>query len=167
MTGEQFFVLVTVVIAAIVLIVLAIIHLSKNPQRIKRVILDRLISLKAYLSKPHKSEQPVTESDPKVLTAEEKSSAELERLQKLIEVRKQLARNTDISHHLWSLYKNHFRFTGSQSLDPYNKASSCAYSGTVTDLPPSASSRNTASSRPRYSQRCRAIGTFPLRIRKS
>jgi len=123
MTGEQFFVLVTVVIAAIVLIVLAIIQLSKNPHRIKHVILDRLIiSLKAYLSKSHESEQPVTESDPKVLTAEEKSSAELERLQKLIEVRKQLARNTDISHHLWSLYKNHFRFTGSQSLDPYNKA---------------------------------------------
>jgi hypothetical protein len=45
----------------------------------------------------------------------------LERLQKLIEDRKQLAMDTDISHHLWSLYKNHFRFTSPQSLDPYNQ----------------------------------------------
>ncbi len=122
MTGEQLFVLVTVVIAIIVVIVGAFIHVRKNPDLIKHVILDRLIiSLKSYRSKRHKSEQPVTESEPKVLTAEEKSMAELERLQKLIEVRKQLARNTDISHHLWSLYKNHFRFTSPQSLDPYNQ----------------------------------------------
>ena len=47
--------------------------------------------------------------------------AELERLQKLIGIRKQLARNTDISYHLWDLYKNHFRFTSPQSLDPYNQ----------------------------------------------
>ena len=122
MTSEQLFVLVTVVIAVIVVIVVAIIHVSKNRHRIKHVILDRLIiSLKAYLSKRHESEQPVTESEPKVLTAEEKSTVELERIQKLIEVRKQLARNTDISHHLWSLYNDHFRFTSPQSLDPYNR----------------------------------------------
>jgi hypothetical protein len=119
MTGEQLFLLLTVVIAVIAF---AIIHVSKNPLWIKHVILDRLIiSLKAYQSKPHESEQPVTESRPKVLTAEEKSTVELERIQKLIDIRKQLARNTDISHHLWSLYKNHFRFTSTQSLDPYNR----------------------------------------------
>ena len=122
MTVEQLFVLVTVAIALIGVIVVAIMHVSKNRNRIKQVILNRLIIiLKAYQSKRHGSEQPDTESEPKVLTAEEKSTAELERLQKLIEVRKQLARNTDISHHLWSLYKNHFRFTSPQSLDPYNQ----------------------------------------------
>jgi hypothetical protein len=102
--------------------VVAIIHGIKNPQQIKRVILDRLIiGLKAFQNKPHESKQPVTESEPKVLTAEEKSTVELERLQKLIEDRKQLAMDTDISHHLWSLYKTHFRFTSPQSLDPYNQ----------------------------------------------
>jgi hypothetical protein len=116
MTGELLFILAIVVIAVAILLV------SKNPHQIKHVILDRLIiSLKAFQSKPHESEQPITESEPKVLTAEEKSTVELERLQKLIEDRKQLAMDTDISHHLWSLYKNHFRFTSLQSLDPYNQ----------------------------------------------
>ncbi len=119
MTGEQLLVLVTVVITVIVV---AIILASKNRQWIKRVILDRLIiNLKAFQSKRHESEQLVTESKPKVLTAEEKSKVELESLQKLIKDRKQLARDTDISHHLWSLYKNHFRFTSPHSLDPYNQ----------------------------------------------
>jgi hypothetical protein len=122
MTGAQLFALVSVVIALSVFIVFAIIQAGKNRFRIKTVILDRLIiSLKAYQSKPHESEQPVTESRPKVLTAEAKSTAELERIQKIIQVRKHLAMNTDISHHLWSLYKNHFRFTSPQSLDPFNQ----------------------------------------------
>jgi len=122
MTVEQLFVLVTVAIALIGLIVVAIIHVSKNRNRIKQVILNRLIIiLKAWQSKRHKSGQSVTGNDPKDLTAEEKSTVELKRLQRLIEDRKQVARDTDISHHLWSLYKNHFRFTSSQSLDPYNQ----------------------------------------------
>ena len=119
MTGELLFVLATVVIAVTVV---AIIYGIKNPHQFKHVILHRLIiSLKAFQSKPHESEQPVTGSEAKVLTAEEKSTAELERLHKLIEDRKQLARDTDISHHLWGLYKIHFRFTSPQSLDPYNQ----------------------------------------------
>ena len=58
------------------------------------------------------------ESEPTVLTAEE-SEAELERLQKLIEDRKQIARDTDISHHLWGLYKSLSRYTSPHSLDRY------------------------------------------------
>ena len=74
MTSEQLFVLV------IVVIVVAIIQVSKNRHRIKRVILDRLnISPEAEQRKPLEPKQPVTESEPKVLTAEEKSKAELER----------------------------------------------------------------------------------------
>ena len=77
MTGELLFIL------AIVVIAVAILHKSKNLHRIKRVILDRLnISPEAEQRKPHEPKQPVTESEPKVLTAEEKSKAELERLQK-------------------------------------------------------------------------------------
>jgi hypothetical protein len=105
-----------------VVIVVAIIQISKYRLRIKRVIFDRLnISPEAEQRKPHEPERPVTESEPMNLTAEEKSKAELERLQKLIEDRKQIARESDISHHLWGFYKNHFRFPSSKSLDRYNQ----------------------------------------------
>ena len=122
MTGEQLFALVTVVFAVCVVVVFAIIQLSKNRHRIKHVVLNRLnVSLNAYQSKPQESDQPVTVSGPKALTVEEKSEAELKSLQSLIEERKQLAKDSDISHHLWSLYKFHFRFTSPQSLDPHNQ----------------------------------------------
>ena len=114
MAGYLLFVL------AIVVIAVAILNKTKNLHRIKRVILDRLnISSEAEQRKPHEPEQPFTESEPKVLTAEKKSKAELESLQKLIKDRKKTAWETDISHHLWSLYKTHFRRTGPQSLDSY------------------------------------------------
>jgi len=111
MTSEQLFVIVAVII------VVAIIHASKNRHRIKRVILDRLnISPETEQREPHEPEQPFTESEPKVLTAEQ-SKAELERLQKLTEDRKQIARNTDISHHIWGLYKSLLQYTSPDSLD--------------------------------------------------
>ncbi len=116
MTGELLFIL------AIVVIAVAILHKSKNLHRIKRVILDRLnISPEAGQRKPHEPKQPVTESEPKVLTAEEKSKAEMERLQKFIIERKKSAWETDISYHLWNLYKTHFRCTSPQSLYRYNQ----------------------------------------------
>ncbi len=119
MTGALLFLLAIVVI---VVIAVAILHKSKNLHRIKRVILDRLnISPEAEQRKPHEPKQPVTESEPKVLTAEEKSKAELERLQKLINDRKNSAWETDISHHLWNLYKTHFRCTSPPSMDRYNQ----------------------------------------------
>jgi hypothetical protein len=90
---------------------------SKKLHRIKRVILDRLnVSSKAEQRKPKEPEQRFTESEPKVLTAEE-SEAELGRLQKLIDDRKQIAWDTDISHHLWDLYKNLLPNIGPQPLD--------------------------------------------------
>ena len=49
------------------------------------------------------------------MSAEEKSEAELERLQALIEAQKQIARDTDISYHLWGLYKSCFRNTNPHS----------------------------------------------------
>jgi len=122
MTGELLFIL------AIVVIAVAILHKSKNLHRIKRVILDRLnFSPEAEQRKPHESKQPVirpvkqpvTETEPKVLSAEEKSKAELERLQKLIKDRKKSAWETDISHHLWNLYKTYFLCTSPQSLDRF------------------------------------------------
>ena len=50
------------------------------------------------------------------MTAEEKSKVELERLQKLIEDRKQVARDTDVAYHLWGLYTSYFRGSGPKSL---------------------------------------------------
>ena len=50
------------------------------------------------------------------MTAEEKSKAELERLQTLIEDRKKIARDADLSYHLWALYRNHFRDSGPETM---------------------------------------------------
>ena len=111
MTGEQLFVLV------IVVIVVAIILVRKNRHRIKRAILDRLgLVPRAELRKPSEPDQPFTESKSRILT-EEESEAELERLQELIEDRKQIAWDTDLSHHLWGLYKNLLQYTSPAPLD--------------------------------------------------
>jgi hypothetical protein len=116
MTSELLFVLLIVVIVGVVV---AIMQVSKNRHWIKRVILDRLnMSHEAGRRKPREPEQPFAESEPKVLTAEE-SKAELERLQKLIEDRKQIAWETDISHHLWGLYKSLLPYISPHSLDSY------------------------------------------------
>lgn len=122
MTGEHLFVLVTMAIAVIAVIVFAFTRFTKTQNGIKRVIWDRLMSgINAFHSKSQESGQPANEGESRVLTAEEESEAEWKRLQKIIEDRKKLASATDISHHLWSLYKDHFRFTSPQSLDPYNQ----------------------------------------------
>jgi hypothetical protein len=122
MRGEQLFVLVTAVIALLTVVVLAVIQLSRSKHRIKFAILNRLQRfLRVFRNNPHDSERPVMGRGTKILSAEEKSKIELENLQNFIEDRKQLATDLDISHHLWSLYKNHFRFTSSESLDPYNQ----------------------------------------------
>ena len=114
MTSEILFVLVIVVI---VVIVIAILQVSKYRHWIKRVILDRLnFSPDAEKRKPHQPEQPITESEPKVMTIDE-SKTELETLLKLIEDRKQVAMDTDISYHLWGLYKNLLRHTSPHALD--------------------------------------------------
>ena len=112
MTSEQFIVLVIL----IVIIVVAIMQVSKNRRRIKRAILNRFnVKTEARQQRPHEPEQPFTESEPRVMTAEE-SKVELERLQKLIEDRKQIAMDTDISHHLWGLYTSLLRYTSPHSL---------------------------------------------------
>jgi hypothetical protein len=83
------------------------------------MILDWLnVSPEAWQRKPHDPGQPLGESEPEVLTAEQ-SEAELERLQKLIEDRKQIARDTDISHHIWGLYKSLLQYNSPHSLDRY------------------------------------------------
>ena len=104
-----------------VVIVVAIKQVGKDRHRIKRVILNRLnINPVAEQRIPHELEQSITDNEPKVLSAKQ-SKAELERLQKFIEDRKQIARNTDISYHLWGLYKSLLQYTSPHSLEGYIK----------------------------------------------
>jgi len=63
-------------------------------------------------------EQAGSSSDPASLTTEEESAAELKRLQKLINSRKKISWETDISYHVWNLYKNHFRNIGPYGSSP-------------------------------------------------
>jgi hypothetical protein len=118
MTGEQFFILLIVIIVAAV-IAPGIAQASKNRHRINRVALDRF-----YISPevaPPKPNQPASASESQVLTAEESSKVELARLQKLINDRMKIAWETDISYHLWNLYKTHFRCIGPQLLNRYSQ----------------------------------------------
>jgi hypothetical protein len=116
MTGEQLFLLV---IVAIVAVAFAAMQLSKHRKRIKRMILRRLETIvEAVKRKLGEPEEPhIIESDPTVLSDEQQSKAELERLQKIIDDRKQVARQADISYHLWGFYKNHFRTTDPASVE--------------------------------------------------
>lgn len=92
--------------------------LRKTIQQIKQIISERL-RLTALTGKrhPRKSASTIATGIPQSQSEEEKSRAELGRLQKLIEDRKQIARDTDISYHLWDFYKSHFRESDAQSLD--------------------------------------------------
>jgi hypothetical protein len=56
--------------------------------------------------------------DAGILTTEEESRLELERLQKLITDRKKIAWETDISYHVWNLYRSHFRSMGPHIINP-------------------------------------------------
>jgi hypothetical protein len=51
---------------------------------------------------------------------EESSKVELKRLQKLINSRKKIALETDLSYHVWNLYKSQFRSIGPHLLNPYS-----------------------------------------------
>jgi hypothetical protein len=85
-------------------------NLSKNRHWVKRKILGRL------RFSPEAEQRTLHESEPS-MSEEEKSKAELERLKSLIEDRKQIARDTDLSYHLWGLYKSYFRDANPPSLD--------------------------------------------------
>jgi hypothetical protein len=100
--------------------VIAIKPASKFRQWIKRLISGRRDS--SPTAGQFEADDPETsgfKSESVSLAAEEGSKAEFERLQKLINKRKQIAWNTDVSYHLWGLYKNHFRAGSSQLLGRY------------------------------------------------
>jgi hypothetical protein len=103
MTSEQLMVLVLAVIA---ITVVATLYASKNFHRIKCVILDRLnIGPKTGRRAPLGPEPASFGTKLEAMT-EEEVEAELKRLQRLVGERKKMAWETDVSHHLWGLYKS-------------------------------------------------------------
>lgn len=118
MTSEQ---LIVLVIVMIVILVVGVTWVSKNRQQVRRVISDRFnINSEVVQCKAQEPEQAHNGSAPEDMTAEE-SKAELERLQKLIEDRKQIAWDSDISHHLWGLYKSFLPQMSSHALNSHSQ----------------------------------------------
>lgn len=116
MSGELIFLIVTV---AIVAIAYGVMQVHKHRYRIKRLILARLdLVIEAVKRRTRKQEPDGNRisAQPLDLTAEEQSEVELERIQERIEDKKQIARDSDLSYHLWGLYKGHFRTTDPHSL---------------------------------------------------
>jgi hypothetical protein len=121
MISEKTFMLGVLVI---VVITVALLEIRKSWPRIRRMLLNQLNigldRLRAWLKivkrTAEDSEKPFSASVPVDLTPEE-SKAELARLHSLIEDKKKIARDTDISHHLWGLYTNLVRHTDPKSLD--------------------------------------------------
>lgn len=101
------FLLVAVVIA---ISVVAGAQVHKHWHRIKRIVLNYLINLlQSFQRKPADSNESAAPGKAGLQAEEQQSKAELQRVQKIIEERIQVAQDTDISYHLWSFYENHFR----------------------------------------------------------
>ena len=127
MRGELVFLLIAVSIAAAVV---AVVQIHKHRRRIKvvilnwidRVILNRLIRIiQAWQGKQGETASKAEGIGPQHQTDEALSKAELERVQEIIEIRKQVARDTDISYHLWNFYINHFRNAHKLSLGNFEQ----------------------------------------------
>lgn len=115
MPGELQFVLL---IAVVVGIVTVIVRESKKRRGKNRKDWDRFyLDPEAGLSD---SDMLNPEDESEVLTTEESSKIELKRLQKLINNRKKIALETDLSYHVWNLYKSQFRSIGPHLLNPYS-----------------------------------------------
>lgn len=101
-----------------VFIVAVVVRESKKRRGSNRKDWDRFyLDPEAEQTKPDQPD-PASESD--LLTTEENSKVELKRLQKLINNRKKIAWETDLSYHVWSLYKSQFRSIGPHLLNPYS-----------------------------------------------
>jgi len=110
MSGEQIFLVVVFSVIAVVAIAVGITYARSHSRQIKRFILHRLeLMLQAVRRASGDEGRHLLEGEPINLSEEERSRAELERLRHFIERRKQIAREADISYHLWDFYRGHFR----------------------------------------------------------
>jgi hypothetical protein len=115
MSGELQFV---TIIVAVVVVVALIVRVSRKRRGITRKDWSRF-----YLDPEAENaaaDQPVSAIESEALTTQETSKVELARLQKLIKHQKKIAWETDLSYHVWSLYKSHFRNVGPHAMNPYS-----------------------------------------------
>lgn len=112
-----FLVVILVLVGAAVGAVLA----KMNWETLKGIIVERLSDNPGTgQGKPNRAVHHHPENHSTLLTEEEKCQAELERLKALIEGRKQIALDSDISHHLWDFYYTYFwQATNTQSVDRF------------------------------------------------
>jgi hypothetical protein len=116
MSGELLFVLL---LAFGAFIVVAFVRMQRKRKGLGPMDWGRFYLNPKFLPAKSGQEEPAgSSSDPASLTTEEESAAELKRLQKLINSRKKIAWETDISYHVWNLYKNHFRNIGPYGSSP-------------------------------------------------
>src|SRR5690606_17588239 len=116
MSGELLFLLVILLAVAIGAVV---VRQRKKQRGITRKDWNRFYldpELEAALAEDRAQRQ--ASGDAASLTTEEESRLELERLQKLITDRKKIAWETDISYHVWNLYRTHFRAMGPHIINP-------------------------------------------------
>lgn len=115
MAVELIFVLLLV---AVVVTVAVIVRVGKNKQGANRRDWQRFyLDPEAEQSKP---DRLISEIAPEALTTEESSKVELELLQKLINDRKKIAWATDLSYHVWNLYKSNFRSVDPLAMNSYS-----------------------------------------------
>ena len=110
MTGEQVFLSVILVLVTVLLVVVGVMQLHRHRHRVTRRVLawvrHRLEALQR--DEPGSVDREAGE-EPSGSSPEERSKAELRRLQGFIEDRKRVARESDIAYHLWGFYKGFFR----------------------------------------------------------
>jgi len=112
MSGELLFLLAFLVSVAIGI---AVVRAQKKRRGITRKDWDRFY-LDPEQVNADQAEQARAARESHALTLEEESRLELERLQKLITDRKKVAWETDLSYHVWSLYRSHFRSMGPHAI---------------------------------------------------
>jgi hypothetical protein len=119
MSREQLFLLVIVVLVVIPATVVVTMQMSSNWHRIKRTVFGWLnVRPATEQDESDGPKQRIVAIEPDSLAEEQRTLAELGRLQTIIENRKQVARDTDISYHLWGFYRSHFRYNGPGTVDP-------------------------------------------------
>jgi hypothetical protein len=117
MTNELLFGLV---ILFLVVVGAAMIHTSQNRRWLKNAILGLLQKVQgARRGASDGSKTILAKGEWQEMSTEQQTMAEWKRLQAIIDERKQIARDTDISHHLWSFYKGFFLDSSPQSLNRF------------------------------------------------
>ena len=119
MSSEQLFLAFIAVGLVILAAVIAVMYAREHGHRIKRLARAWIDALpRAWRRKPPDEDLPAAGGARRNPTEEEQSKAELERLLAVIEEQKKIARDTDVSYHLWGFYRNHFRRAGLHSTEP-------------------------------------------------